>query len=74
MGWGSAAVPRAVPCLTDSTRLANAWELQQQTGSIEWDSPCHCFRARVAVRLNACGELGGSFTVDLGAAAMVVGH
>lgn len=60
----------AVPaCQGAGTRIADAWEVQQQTGSLEWDSPCRCFRARVAVRLNACGDLGASVAFDLGRAA-----
>jgi LPS-assembly protein len=65
----------AVPaCVGDGTRLANAWEIQQQVGSMEWDSPCHCFRARVSVALTSCGELRYSGTIDLGRAAAVVGR
>lgn len=61
-------------CQGTGTRTATAWELQQQTGSVEWDSPCHCFRARVAVRLNACGDVSYSVGLDLGRAAGVVGR
>jgi LPS-assembly protein len=60
-------------CQGDGTRVASPWEVQQQTGSVEWDSPCRCFRARLAVRLNACGDLGASFSLDLGKAATLVG-
>lgn len=55
-------------CIGPGTRVANSWEVQQQTGSIEWDSPCKCFRARLAVRMNACGDVGASLGLDLGKA------
>lgn len=60
-------------CQGDGTRIASPWEIQQQTGSVEWDSPCRCFRARLALRLNACGDVGASFTLDLGKAANLAG-
>jgi LPS-assembly protein len=60
-------------CVGEGTRVTSPWEIQQQTGSVEWDSPCRCFRARLAVRLNACGDLGASVSLDLGRAAGLVG-
>ncbi len=53
-------------CVGPGTRVADALEIQQQTGSVEWDSPCKCFRARVSLGRNACGDLGASLTFDLG--------
>ncbi|MCM2334108.1 MAG: LPS-assembly protein LptD, partial [Anaeromyxobacteraceae bacterium] len=61
-------------CVGTDTRVADAWEVQQQTGSLAWDSPCRCFRARVSVRLNACGDLGASLAFDLGKAGAVAGR
>lgn len=61
-------------CAGPGSRVAEAWEIQQQTGSLSWDSPCRCFRARVAVRLNACGDLGASLAIDLGRAGAVAGR
>jgi LPS-assembly protein len=70
-----AARTSVVPgCDGVGSRVADAWEVQQQTGSVEWNSPCRCFRARVAVRLNACGELVPVISLDLGRAGAVVGR
>jgi LPS-assembly protein len=61
-------------CKGSGTRTASGWEVQQQVGSIEWDSPCRCFRARVSVRLDACGDLGAALAFDLVRAGGTVGR
>lgn len=50
-------------------RTTGPWQVRQHTGSLEWDSPCRCFRARASIRYSDCGGVGGGFTLDLGAAA-----
>ena len=46
-------------------RVMGAWEVRQHAASLAWDSPCHCFRLVAAVRMNDCGDLGYSASVDL---------
>jgi LPS-assembly protein len=60
--------PAAVAsCKADgTTRQVGTWQIQQQSGSVEWDSPCHCLRARLSVSLDACGNFGGGLVFDLG--------
>jgi LPS-assembly protein len=45
-------------------RTIDPWHLQQQTGWAQWDSPCRCFKLKVAVAVNDCGGIP-SFKVDL---------
>jgi LPS-assembly protein len=47
------------------TRQLEPWHVQQHSGSFIWDSPCHCFLARLAVRVNDCGERAWSAAIDL---------
>ncbi len=63
---GRAALVAA--CTGDGLRSVGPWEVQQHTASVEWDSPCRCFRARVALRVDGCGDVGASFALDLGQA------
>ncbi len=46
-------------------RSIGPWHLQQQNGWAQWDSPCRCFKLKVAVGVNDCGGIP-SFRVDLG--------
>jgi LPS-assembly protein len=46
------------------SRTISPWHLQQQTGWAQWDSPCRCFKFKVAVGINDCGGIP-SFKVDL---------
>ena len=46
-------------------RTVGPWHLQQQNGWAEWDSPCRCFKLKVAVGVNDCGGIP-SFKVELG--------
>jgi LPS-assembly protein len=39
--------------------------LQQQTLGLVWSSPCQCWRAGLAVRLDQCGNTGFAATLDL---------
>jgi hypothetical protein len=53
-------------CQADgTTRTVGPWHLQQQYGWAEWDSPCRCFKLKVAIGVNDCGGIP-SFKVDLG--------
>lgn len=45
-------------------RTISPWHIQQQSGWAQWDSPCRCFKLRVAVGINDCGGIP-SFKVDL---------
>jgi LPS-assembly protein len=62
-----AARPQLGGCL--GTRQVGSWEIQQHAATVEWDSPCHCFRARATFTIDACGILGYGLIVDLGQAA-----
>ncbi|BDG06168.1 LPS-assembly protein LptD [Anaeromyxobacter oryzae] len=48
-----------------ATRRVAPWQIQQHTGSFVWDSPCHCFLARLAVTVNDCGGLHYAASLDL---------
>ncbi len=46
-------------------RTIDPWHVQQQNAWAQWDSPCRCFKLRVAVGVSDCGGIP-SFKVDLG--------
>lgn len=46
-------------------RRAEAFAVQQHTGSLAWDSPCRCFRLAAVLRVNDCGEISWNASVDL---------
>jgi LPS-assembly protein len=46
-------------------RRVSAWETQQHAVSAAWDSPCRCFRIAAAVRVDDCGTVGYSASLDL---------
>lgn len=52
-------------CSGAGLRRLDAGQVQQHAGSLTWDSPCHCFLARVMVRITDCGEASYSATIDL---------
>jgi LPS-assembly protein len=53
-------------CNLNATRTVGAWQPQQQTASLEWDSPCQCFRAKAKLHVNDCGTIGFDLAFDLG--------
>jgi LPS-assembly protein len=46
-------------------RRVSALHVQQHTGTLTWDSPCHCFRLVAVLRVNDCGGVSYSATIDL---------
>jgi LPS-assembly protein len=50
-------------------RRVGAFQVQQHSASLGWDSSCRCFRIDVIVRVNDCGERGFRASIDLGALA-----
>jgi LPS-assembly protein len=46
-------------------RTIGPWHFQQQNGWAQWDSPCRCFKLKVAVGVSDCGGIP-SFKVELG--------
>ncbi len=38
-------------------RRVEAWQAQQHTASISWDSPCRCFRLAALLSVNDCSEI-----------------
>jgi LPS-assembly protein len=46
-------------------RRVEAFEVQQHTGSLVWESPCRCFRLAAALRVNDCGGRSWIASVDL---------
>lgn len=58
-------VPGVVLCANGRTRTLRAGGLAQQTAVLTWDSPCHCFVARVRGSFDACGDPSLGFEVDL---------
>ncbi|MBK9518886.1 MAG: LPS-assembly protein LptD [Anaeromyxobacter sp.] len=61
-------------CQGSGTRLVGPWDAQQHVAGVEWDSPCRCFRVQAALRVDGCGDLGGSVMLDLGRAAGLGGR
>jgi len=55
----------AIQCSNGRTRSMGALRPSQQTAVLSWDSPCHCFVARVRASLDACGVPSLGFDVDL---------
>jgi LPS-assembly protein len=49
----------------DRTVTRMAGQPVQQTAVLAWDSPCHCFVARVRASLDACGAPHVGFDIDL---------
>ncbi len=49
-------------------RTIGPWHIQQQNAWAQWDSPCRCFKLKVAVGVSDCGGIP-SFKVDLGLGA-----
>jgi LPS-assembly protein len=56
-----------VPSCVDNAaeRRVGALQVQQHTGTLTWDSPCHCFRLVAVFRINDCGGTSYSATIDL---------
>jgi len=66
--YDALAAARAVtaPSCRDSAVLEpRPAGLQQQTLGLTWSSPCQCWRAGLAVRLDQCGNTGFAATIDL---------
>jgi LPS-assembly protein len=59
--------PTFVASCTDQTaeRRVGALQVQQHTGTLIWDSPCHCFKLVAVLRVNDCGGVSYSATIDL---------
>jgi LPS-assembly protein len=52
-------------CTSGQRRTLHAGDVGGQTAVLTWDSPCHCFVARVLASLDACGDPSLGFDVDL---------
>jgi LPS-assembly protein len=51
-------------------RLVHALDVQQQTATFTWESPCRCFRFIAHGSINDCGGTPSyGFTLDLSRAA-----
>ncbi len=56
----------ADPCHPgEGARRFEGVELRQQTGSLSWESSCHCFRILVHAGLNYCGTRSYGASIDL---------
>jgi LPS-assembly protein len=53
-------------CDATSARTVAPWQPQQQTATLEWDSPCQCFHAKASFSFNDCGDFGFHMSFDLG--------
>lgn len=61
-----ARITEVVSCQAGGpARTIGPWHVQQQNGWAEWNSPCRCFKLKVAVGINDCGGIP-SFKVELG--------
>jgi LPS-assembly protein len=77
VGWGGASLDYAlqlaarekpkgmIQCANGEQRRLEEFGVSQQTAMLTWDSPCHCFLARVTASFNACGDPSLGFQVDL---------
>jgi len=56
-----------VPSCGDPTseRRVSALQVQQHAASLAWESPCRCFRVTMIARLNDCGGVSYSASIDL---------
>jgi len=59
-------------CDASSTRTVRALQPQSHVASVEWESPCRCFRVKAAIRVNDCGGFGFEPSFDLGPIAASV--
>jgi len=57
---------RVSACVGDGERRVGAWQAQQHAASAAWSSPCRCFRLAATLRVNDCGEIAPSVSLDLG--------
>jgi LPS-assembly protein len=55
----------AIQCSSNRTVSLPPGRVVEQTAILTWDSPCHCFVARVRATLDACGDPSLGFSVDL---------
>ena len=55
----------AVRCSNGRIQTLAVGRPAQQTAVLTWDSPCHCFTARIGASLDACDDTSLSFDVDL---------
>jgi LPS-assembly protein len=61
--FGRATYPQ--PCPGEGEQRFGALELQQQTGSLSWESSCHCFRIAVNAGMDYCGVRSYRASIDL---------
>jgi LPS-assembly protein len=56
-----------VPSCVDPAgqRRVDALDVQQHSASLGWDSSCRCFRIDAVVRVNDCGDVSYSASIDL---------
>ena len=69
LGYQVTLPARAQAPLCDAsnpTRTVGAWRPQQHVASLEWESPCRCFRLKAAFKVDDCGAWGFEPTFDLG--------
>jgi hypothetical protein len=69
LGYQVTLPARAQAPLCDAsnpTRTVGAWRPQQHVASLEWESPCRCFRLKAAFKVDDCGGWGFEPTFDLG--------
>ncbi len=52
-------------CAGGGSRPVSAWRPQQQAATVEWNSPCRCFRIAAVLRHNDCGDWTYGASLDL---------
>jgi LPS-assembly protein len=52
-------------CTGTGERQVSSLQVQQHTATFTWNSPCNCFRLTAVVRLDDCGNLSYSASIDL---------
>jgi hypothetical protein len=50
----------------NTTRTVSGWQPQQHLATLEWESPCRCFRLKATLRFDDCGGFGFDPSFDLG--------
>ena len=62
---GRAAFVPSCSGVPGDMRRVGALQVQQHSGTLSWESSCHCFRINAFFRINDCGEYSYSASLDL---------
>jgi LPS-assembly protein len=66
---GRAALVPSCSDPVNALRRVEAFQVQQHTARLGWQSSCRCFRVVAVARINDCGGIGYSASIDLASLA-----